>query len=158
MSPNTSSHVPVSAKMNVKSKPTNKAIKSAYISKFKIQWKDIDIYVNNLVEDLKSHNLGLKIGTNYVGCPTCADDIAFLSSSHQELQCMLSVATYHARQSRVTINPTKTKAVILNKPKNINRSDLNWTLGNTPVYPSEDTTHLGLIRAELKENNLNVDL
>ncbi|CAC5421652.1 unnamed protein product [Mytilus coruscus] len=115
------------------------------------------VYVNNLLEDLKSHNLGLKIGTNYVGCPTCADDIAFLSSSHQELQCMLSVATHHARQSRVTINPTKTKAVILNKPKNINRSDLNWTLGNTPVYPSEDTTHLGLIRAELKENNLNVD-
>ncbi|CAC5356193.1 unnamed protein product [Mytilus coruscus] len=113
------------------------------------------VYVNNLLEDLKSHNLGLKIGTNYVGCPTCADDIAFLSSSHQELQCMLSVATHHARQSRVTINPTKTKAVILNKPKNINRSDLNWTLGNTPVYPSEDTTHLGLIRAELKENNLN---
>ncbi|CAC5377727.1 unnamed protein product [Mytilus coruscus] len=70
---------------------------------------------------------------------------------------MLSVATHHARQSRVTINPTKTKAVILNKPKNINRSDLNWTLGNTPVYPSEDTSHLGLIRAELKENNLNVD-
>ncbi|CAC5400431.1 unnamed protein product [Mytilus coruscus] len=106
------------------------------------------VYVNNLLEDFKSHNLGLKIGTNYVGCPTCADDIAFLSSSHQELQCMLSVATHHARQSRVTINPAKTKAVILNKPKNINRSDLNWTLGNTPVYPSEDTTHLGLIRAD----------
>ncbi|CAC5379930.1 unnamed protein product [Mytilus coruscus] len=113
------------------------------------------VYVNNLLDDLKSHSLGLKIGTNYVGCPTCADDIAFLSSSHQVLQCMLSVATHHARQSRVTINPTKTKAVILNKPKNINRSDLNWTLGNTPVYSSEDTTHLGLIRAELKENNLN---
>ena len=70
---------------------------------------------------------------------------------------MLSVATHHARQSRVTINPTKTKAVILNKPKKISKSDLNWTLGNTLVYPSEDTTHLGLIRAELKENNLNID-
>ncbi|CAC5391622.1 unnamed protein product [Mytilus coruscus] len=116
-----------------------------------------EVYVNNLLKDLKSHSLGLKIGTNYVGCPTCADDITFLSSSHQELQCMLSVATHHARQSRVTINPTKTKAVILNKPKNINRSDLNWTLGNTPVYPSADTTHLGLIRGELKENNLHVD-
>ncbi|VDH93282.1 Hypothetical predicted protein [Mytilus galloprovincialis] len=115
------------------------------------------VYVNNLLEDLKSHSLGLKIGTNYVGCPTCADDIAFLSNNHQELQCMLSVATHHARQSRVTINPTKTKAVILNKPKKISKSDLNWTLGNTLVYPSEDTTHLGLIRAELKENNLNID-
>ncbi|CAC5392109.1 unnamed protein product [Mytilus coruscus] len=101
----------------------------------------IKVYVNNLLEDLKSHNLGLKIGTNYVGCPTYADDIAFLSSSHQELQCMLSVATHHARQSRVTINPTKTKAVILNKPKNINRSDLNWTLGNT-LFIHQKTQHI----------------
>ncbi|CAC5386588.1 unnamed protein product [Mytilus coruscus] len=60
--------------------------------------------------------------------------------------------------SRQTVNPTKTKAIILNKQKNINRSDLNWTVGNTPVYPPEDTTHLGLIRAELKENNLNIDV
>ncbi|CAC5392571.1 unnamed protein product [Mytilus coruscus] len=108
-------------------------------------------------EDLQSHSLGLKISTNCVGCPTCADDIAFLGNCHQELHCMLSVATHHAKQTRVTINPTKTKAVILNKPKNTNRSDLNWTLDNTSVYPSEDTTHLGLIRAELKENNLNID-
>ncbi|CAC5424233.1 unnamed protein product [Mytilus coruscus] len=32
----------------------------------------------------------------------------------------------------------------------------NWSLGNTFVYPSEDTTHLGFEK-ELKENNLNID-
>ncbi|CAC5405618.1 unnamed protein product [Mytilus coruscus] len=56
---NTSSHVPVSAKMNVKSKPTNKAIKSGYISKFKIQWKDIDseLYHNHISNELSQHNI-----------------------------------------------------------------------------------------------------
>ncbi|CAC5391623.1 unnamed protein product [Mytilus coruscus] len=55
---NTSSHDPVSAKMNVKSKPTNKAIKSRYVSKFKIQWKDIDseTYHNHISNELSQHN------------------------------------------------------------------------------------------------------
>ncbi|CAC5420489.1 unnamed protein product [Mytilus coruscus] len=56
---NTSSHVPVSAKINVKSKPTNKAIKSSYVSKFKIQWKDIDseTYHNHISNELSQHNI-----------------------------------------------------------------------------------------------------
>ncbi|CAC5377726.1 unnamed protein product [Mytilus coruscus] len=56
---NTSSHVPVSAKMNVKSKPTNKAIKSGYVSKFKIQWKDTDseTYHNHISNELSQHNI-----------------------------------------------------------------------------------------------------
>ncbi|CAC5357508.1 unnamed protein product [Mytilus coruscus] len=115
------------------------------------------VYVNNLREDLKSHSLGFKIGTTYVGCPTCANDVAFISNCEQELQCMLSVTNHHANQSRVTINSSKTKTVILNKPKSINRSDLQWTLGKNYIYPSEDTTHLGLIRAEIKENDVNIE-
>ena len=82
------------------------------------------LYVNNLLEDLKQNSLGLKIGTTYVGCPTCADDIALLGSSQEELQCMLSVALNHANQDRVT------KAVILSKPNTITRSNLHWELGD----------------------------
>ncbi|CAC5362469.1 unnamed protein product [Mytilus coruscus] len=45
--------------MNVKSKPTYKAIKSGYISKFKIQWKDIDskLYHNHISNELSQHNI-----------------------------------------------------------------------------------------------------
>jgi hypothetical protein len=107
--------------------------------------------------DLKQNSLGLKIGTTYVGCPTCADDIALLGSSQEELQCMLSVALNHANQARITIHPSKTKAVILNKPNTITWSNLHWELGDKTVYPSEETTDLGIIRAELKENKLNVE-
>jgi hypothetical protein len=41
------------------------------------------LYVNNLLEDLKTHSLGFKIGTTYVGCPTYADDKAFMSSCNR---------------------------------------------------------------------------
>ena len=67
-----------------------------------------------------------------------------MRSCQQELQCMLSVANHHAKQSRVTIHPTKTKAVILNKTKNMSRNDLSWSLGDNMIYPSNETIHLGL--------------
>ncbi|XP_071145183.1 uncharacterized protein [Mytilus edulis] len=116
------------------------------------------VYVNNLLEDLKSHSLGFEIGTTYVGCPTCVDDEAFINNCEQELQCMFTVTNHHANQSRVTINLSKTMAVILNKPKSINRFDLQWTLGKIYIYPSDNTTHLGLIRAEIKENDVNIEV
>ncbi|CAC5395133.1 unnamed protein product [Mytilus coruscus] len=119
--------------------------------------KGMSMLMAGLLSLRPEQNLGLKIGTTYVGCPTCADDVAFISKCEQELQCMLSVTNHHANQYRVTINPSKTKAVILNKPKNVNRSDLQWTLGNNSIYPSEDITHLGLIRAEIKENEVNIE-
>ena len=57
---------------------------------------------------------------------------------------MLSVANHHAKQSRVTIHPTKTKAVILNKTKKMSRNDLSWSLGDNLIFPSNETTHFGL--------------
>ena len=39
----------------------------------------------------------------------------------------------------------------------MSRNDLNWTLGDNLIYPSSETTHLGLIRAQLKENEFNIE-
>jgi hypothetical protein len=39
----------------------------------------------------------------------------------------------------------------------MSRNDLNWSLDDNLIYPSNETTHLGLIRAELKENDLNIE-
>jgi hypothetical protein len=61
------------------------------------------------------------IGRTYVGCPTCEDDIALLSNNVNELQDMLLTLHRHSRQDRVSINPTKTKAVILNKTSKIQK-------------------------------------
>ena len=47
------------------------------------------VYIDQLLNVLKSKRLGLKIGTVYVGCPACADDVALLASSDKELQLML---------------------------------------------------------------------
>jgi hypothetical protein len=31
-------------------------------------------YLNELLNDLENHNIGISIGNTYAGCPTCADD------------------------------------------------------------------------------------
>ncbi len=107
--------------------------------------------------ELAKHRIGMSIGTTYIGCPTVADDICLLSEDRDELQCMLEVAVRHARQDRVTIHPTKTNAVVINKTKQYKKQDLKWTLGETNVTPSKKTTHLGILRAETKENEINIE-
>ena len=46
------------------------------------------IYIDELLNILKSKRLGLKIGTVFIGSPTCADDIALLASLAEELKLM----------------------------------------------------------------------
>ena len=44
------------------------------------------IYIDPLLDILKSKRLGLRIGTTHIGNPTCADDVVLLASSVEELQ------------------------------------------------------------------------
>ena len=98
------------------------------------------------------------IGRTYVGCPTCADDIALLSNNVNELQNMLLTLHWHSRQDRVSIHPTKTKAVILNKTSKIPKTNLKWQLVDTEISPTNHAIHLGIIRAENKGNNKIIEL
>ncbi|CAC5380503.1 CCDC34 [Mytilus coruscus] len=87
---------------------------------------------------------------------TARNDIALLSDDVEELQIMLNTVVRNAKQDRVIIHPTKTNAVILNKDKTV-RKNLQWNLGTTCITPTNQTKHLGIIRAEIKENNVNVE-
>jgi hypothetical protein len=47
-----------------------------------------------------------------------------------ELQDMLLTLHGYSRQDRVSIHPTKTKVVILNKTSKIPKTNLKWQLGD----------------------------
>ena len=53
------------------------------------------IYIDELLNILKSKRLGLKIGTDYLGSPACADDVALFAS----LQLMLQMAVRLVRKN-----------------------------------------------------------
>jgi hypothetical protein len=54
-------------------------------------------YLNELINDLENHNIGISIGNTYAGCPTCADDIVLLSLHNNEMQEMLDTVLDYAR-------------------------------------------------------------
>ena len=112
------------------------------------------IYIDELLNILKSKRLGLRIGTIYIGSPTCADDVALLASSVEELQLMLEEAVNFARKNRYKIHPTKTCIVVLSNK--IPNKDCIWSLGENTVQLSEGAPHLGINRAGKQESATNV--
>ena len=57
------------------------------------------IYIDELLKILKSKRLGLRIGTVYIGCPTCADDVALMALSPDELRIMLYEALNYSKKN-----------------------------------------------------------
>jgi hypothetical protein len=70
---------------------------------------------------------------------------------------MLLTLHRHSRQDRVSIHPTKTKAVILNKTSKIPKTNLKWQLGDKEISPTNHAIHLSIIRAETRENEANIE-
>ena len=114
-------------------------------------------YLNRCLMELKHNRLGLCIGKIYCGCPTCADDLAVLSDCQNELQFMANVIKRHAKTDRVTIHPVKTKAVLLHKHKSVSKDSFQLKMGDNTIELSPTTTHIGILRAETRENTINID-
>ena len=114
-------------------------------------------YINPCLVELKRHGLGLCIGTVFCGCPTCADDLAFLSNCENELQVMMNVAIRNAKKDNVTIHPDKSNVVLLNSHKTVSKKSFSLDMGDKKVQFSSSTTHLGLLRSEVNENIINIE-
>ena len=113
------------------------------------------IFVEDQILELEDKALGFVLGNIYVGATAVADDMAYLSSTPEMLQLMLGVGYRYSRQHHFKIHPTKTKIVEHNFGKK--QSDFTWTLGDTQIMSSEETTHLGLKRTTSNECELNVN-
>ncbi|MES9879262.1 MAG: reverse transcriptase domain-containing protein [Sedimenticola sp.] len=113
-------------------------------------------YINDLLLELEERNLGTDIGTTYIGCPTCADDVLLITRDPGELQTMLSLAYTYSQEMRYHIHPQKS-TIIMKEPRRGTVSRLlEWHIGDTEIEPVESTTHLGLKRASKDENNINI--
>ena len=110
------------------------------------------IFVEDQILELEDKALGFVLGNIYVGATAVADDMAYLSSTPEMLQLMLGVGYRYSRQHHFKIHPTKTKIVEHNFGKK--QSDYTWTLGDTQIMSSEETTHLGLKRTNSNECEL----
>jgi hypothetical protein len=75
-------------------------------------------YNNQLLDVLRDNNIGAKIGTTFIECPTVADDVALISYHPEDLQHALHIVHNETRRDKVTINSTKSDVVIVNGGRN----------------------------------------
>ena len=103
-------------------------------------------YINDLLHQLEDADLGVKLGTTYMGCPTCADDVVFASENTEEMQVMLNICSDYANKHRYKINPTKSTTTIY--PENLGKAENNTHLvmGEDKIPNTKEFTHLGITR------------
>ena len=114
------------------------------------------VYVNGLMIEIRRNSLGKFIGYIYVGCPGCADDILLITEDPEALLMMLAIASAYSGEKRYTIHPQKTNIVCKRcASKSSEDKNRQWKMGSNIIESASETTHLGLIRSEEKENARN---
>ena len=105
-------------------------------------------YVNGLLSKLRSGDLGAKIGAQYLGSPTVADDLLLVSYCVYELQCMFDLSGDYADQRRYDFQPSKT-VVISIKPDARSKDECVspvWTVRDEEVTVKDSLVHVGIPR------------
>ena len=103
------------------------------------------LYINDLLLSFESSDLGMRIGTTFVGSPTCADDITLITEYPEQIQPLLDIAQEYAQNHRYELHPTKsTITCMVHQKRAYNMPDRSWVLGDKDVTISEEFTHLGL--------------
>ena len=98
-------------------------------------------YINPLLVDCERSDQGIRIGSIYLGVPTCADDVLLLSNSKLELQSMLDDAFSYATENSYKIHPSKSTVTQLIGPAT---EQLELALGNERITNTESFVHLGM--------------
>ena len=102
-------------------------------------------YNKGILDTLENTNIGYKIGTNYIGCPTCADDIMLCAGCEHDAFTQLRIIEHCTSNDRVKINSKKTEILQVNKKnkelnlklfdeniiENQNINILAWNVKNT---------------------------
>ena len=114
------------------------------------------LYINELLLELESNQLGKYVGTTYSRCPAVADDLSLMSECTHEFGAMLNVAHSYACSHRYIIHPEK--SVVISRQKAKTEDNSTWQLGDKPIAIAEETTHLGLLRTTRREPRQNVTL
>ena len=112
-------------------------------------------YINVLLQQLQSHGLGFHIGATYVGCPSCADDVALLSTSTTEMQAMVNIASSFNDDSQTELNANKSSVLIqgTSSQRNKNLYGEQIFIKNVELTVEHCVTHLGINRYSIQTTN-----
>ena len=113
-----------------------------------------NIFIDDLLQNLQSMNVGVRIHTFHINSFAYADDLSLLSTTAAGLQLLINKCTQYAHTWRMRFNPLKTNIVCIGKqPHTISPT---WKIDNAEVGLSEDTEVLGVTFNSTLDSNKHV--
>ena len=118
-----------------------------------LKWLDGLSQPFSIKQRVRQNDIGYHLGNIYVGSPACADDIAFISSDKYEMQTMLNIVSRYTKEHHCLIHPVKTQLVDCSKTP----SNYDWVMNDNKLKITNQSEHLGVIRADKKETKANIE-
>jgi hypothetical protein len=104
--------------------------------------KLFNIFINELLMDLRCSQYGLKIGLDQHNCFAYADDINLFASTVPQLQSLLDICHRYSAKWRFSFNPNKSMCMIAGKTSFVNEPC--WYLNGARLHNVDQLEVLGV--------------
>ncbi|MCG8033469.1 MAG: reverse transcriptase family protein, partial [Candidatus Thiodiazotropha taylori] len=106
-----------------------------------------NIFINNLVDAIKSLNVGIDIDGEMVGILLYADDLVLVADNETDLQLMLNTLSIWCTNNKISVNSEKSKIVHFRTPS-VNKSQSVFKCGDLILDIAPQYNYLGLTLTE----------
>ena len=103
-----------------------------------------NLYINDLIERITAHNIGIDINGEKIGILLYAGDAVLLAESENDLQILLDELHIWCQHNKMIVNPGKSKIVHFRVPS-VNCTNMNFTCGNDNLQTVKQYVYLGLV-------------
>ena len=117
-----------------------------------------NVYIEDLLGDLRDSGVSAKIGNMFLGCLAYADDFLLISPTAAGLQKMMDICLQYANVRHLKINGKKSSVIgfiksvtsLLNLPE--------FSLNGITLSCQENINHLGVVLDNLRRDQVVVDV
>ena len=104
-------------------------------------------YVDTLIQELNSQNLGIQFGPEHINALMYADDMCLIAETESDLQAMIDTVSAWSRKWRLKVNVSKT-CIIHFRPQNTTRTSVQFHYNGDPIEIVAQARYLGLTLTE----------
>lgn len=102
-----------------------------------------NLYIDQLLLDLKKASIGCRIGHIYAGVFAYADDIIILAPTVLSLKRMLVIAKHFSKEFRINFNAQKSKFIVFARGLDVNVNYIEFD--GKLLFAVESDVHLGFL-------------
>jgi hypothetical protein len=114
-----------------------------------------NIFIDDLLEDLRNTNTGIRIDDLHLNSCTYADDVTIFSSTIPGLQQLMNISSSYASRWRFKFSTKKTKCIVMGTQ--LTREPPVFWLNDHPINVSNEVDILGVTFSSNNKNDLHMD-